>query len=284
MANKGKFRDNGDSQEWLSWDQFVKSFASPLPSRQSMTRVFRGHADSTWRIEPSLRRICQREGLDGQAILRVERQIFEEFKYSGYQYWKLDLTGGGDAWSQHLEALGWIQHHGGPTRCIDFSWSPFVAAYFAMEEPPSGENEKGKNGKCPVVIETPVPKNRLLGDGKLELSWKQWQGIFQPEYCKRMCPDYKPPISDYFYAVPRRLHERFARQQGVMLVAVDICKSLHEPLYKCTTIHRLNPKCRKQYLAGLEQMNITRKSLFEGPDAWARSLQSWAWKMTTDRG
>lgn len=264
-----------DSDQPLSWPAFVDRFR--IPSRAERTRVFRGHTDGTWLLEPALRRVCRREDLRSDEILLVERRMFEEFKYLGHHYLDLDLTGGGDAWARHFEALGWIQHYGGPTRCLDFSWSPFVAAYFAMEDPPCDEHARD-----PAIVAIEMePDNQLLGWKALELSAGQWRAIFQPDYRQQLDCD----LPDCFYAVPRTLHERFARQQGVALVQVDIRTSLHDVLQNSpgVTRVRLSLQDRRNYLAGLHQMNITRGNLFEGPDAWAKSLHRCAWEVRVQR-
>jgi hypothetical protein len=43
--------------------------------------------------------------------------------------------------SELYEALAIAQHHGVPTRLLDFSYDPFVAAYFAAEQPPGEPDE-----------------------------------------------------------------------------------------------------------------------------------------------
>lgn len=266
-----------DSDESLSWPAFVERFR--LPARTERTTVFRGHTDGTWLLEPTVRRVCHREGLRSDEILLVERRTFEEFKSLGHHYLDLDLTRGGDAWPRHFEALGWLQHYGGPTRCLDFSWSPFVAAYFAMEDPPSDEPASD-----PAIIAIEIqPDQQLLGWKELKLSPDHWRAIFQPDYRDHIGG--KLPFADYFFAVPRELHERFARQQGVALVQVDIKTSLHDLLQDSPAVTRirLTLQDRRRYLAGLRQMNITRANLFEGPDAWARSLHRCAWEVRARR-
>lgn len=273
MTEKEECWDYSDSDLPLSWEKFVEQFSKC--SWAEKTKIFRGHANGTYLLEPTLRRICKREKLEEDQIHHVERRIFEEFKYLGHNYYNVDLTGGGKAWPRHFEALGWIQHYGGPTRCLDFSWSPFVAAFFAMEEPPVNND-----GIDPSIIEITVkPKEELLGWENLELTWKQWKGVFQPDAYKTD-EKYKPPRNDYFWAIPRKLHDRFARQQGVLFVPVNIKESTHTLLLKQDIKrYRLSLKDRLNFLSGLRQMNITRESLFEGTDAWAKSLQRCAWEI-----
>lgn len=36
-------------------------------------------------------------------------------------------------WDDDFQWMALMQHHGAPTRLIDFTWSPYVAAFFALE-------------------------------------------------------------------------------------------------------------------------------------------------------
>ena len=85
--------------------------------------IFRGQADATWPLQPSLERLA---GELGELPSTVERYIDDEFRRNAHHYGN-DLPNPDDV-------LGWLalmRHHGAPTRLLDFSRSPYVAAFFA---------------------------------------------------------------------------------------------------------------------------------------------------------
>ncbi|MBQ8081250.1 MAG: FRG domain-containing protein [Clostridia bacterium] len=82
-------------------------------------RVYRGMADVRWTLEPALNRACPHD-------LTLERQILRSFRKYGYA----DLESTGSFWQ--IAAMG--QQFGLPTRLLDWTYSPLVAAHFATED------------------------------------------------------------------------------------------------------------------------------------------------------
>ena len=87
--------------------------------------LFRGHRSIDWKLETSLEHAARRCGENQN---EYERRILEEFQRHAHTY--LTRTPKRD---DTLEWLALMQHHGAPTRLIDFTWSPYVAAFFALE-------------------------------------------------------------------------------------------------------------------------------------------------------
>src|SRR5262245_17600391 len=90
--------------------------------------AFRGQADATWPLESSLTRYLKAFGGPEERWLLREKHILHTFKRKAHLLVPRTPEEG-----ETLEWLALMQHHGAPTRLLDFSWSPYVATFFALE-------------------------------------------------------------------------------------------------------------------------------------------------------
>ena len=106
-----------------NWDELQKAvFADVWDEKVMRYRnncVFRGAADVKWDLVPSLNRVCAHD-------LSLESHVFRQFRKYGYA----ELADYSGFWS----LLPVAQHHGLPTRLLDWTYSPMVAAHFATED------------------------------------------------------------------------------------------------------------------------------------------------------
>lgn len=93
-----------------SWDSGLGRYRSPF--------VFRGVGLATDRLETSLMRL-------GGDYVRLERHLLRNFRKYAHQDWVDDNS----LW--HWLAVA--QHHGLPTRLLDWTYSPMVAMHFATQ-------------------------------------------------------------------------------------------------------------------------------------------------------
>lgn len=91
-----------------SWNEAINRYRSPF--------VFRGLSDRSYRLETSLMRL-------GGPYGPLERHLLRNFR----KYAQSDAGEFGSFW--HLLAVA--QHHGLPTRLLDWTYSPYVALHFA---------------------------------------------------------------------------------------------------------------------------------------------------------
>jgi hypothetical protein len=89
--------------------------------------VFRGHASLDILLKPSLERTAEKKSSSWAAL---EPMLLGEFQAKAPLHaQRYDLPWGS-------ERLGWLalmQHYGVPTRLLDFTYSPYVALYFAVK-------------------------------------------------------------------------------------------------------------------------------------------------------
>jgi hypothetical protein len=105
-----------------SWNGFSSFIHEQLTNFESY--VFRGHASTSWKLEPTIDRVRNE---NGDPLIDAEKHL-QKFKYAsrGRRGRTPNMVMDDNEWW----ALG--QHHGLHTPLLDWSESPFVASYFAF--------------------------------------------------------------------------------------------------------------------------------------------------------
>ena len=107
-----------------SWEAFLRLVTQPPYSHWA----FRGERDERWPLFSSLSRYLMNFRLKPESWPAQEERIIRIFKRKAHQFLEKPPDVEDD-----FQWLALMQHHGAPTRLIDFTWSPYVAAFFALE-------------------------------------------------------------------------------------------------------------------------------------------------------
>jgi len=174
--------------------------------------------------------------------------------------------------------LGWfalMQHHGTPTRLLDWTYSFFVALFFAVESATSDAAVFAVDARwCNEQARTHLPSPRT-NKGKIAKDpYITKSATFRTIFAR------DPEVPLVYRVNPYVLNPRLAIQQGLFLCLGALTKTFEENLAALATpdngvpIHKwIIPKAiHPQVLSELSYMNIGRHSLFPGIDGFAQSL------------
>lgn len=180
-----------DLGEFLETAKAINAFRV----EESSQYVWRGVANSEWALYSSLFRALIEEGeapgdVTEKKLADREREVVEEARR-----WNLDWHRDGGRLST-IELLAALQHHGTPTRLLDFSFNCVMALWFAVEK---WDEQDGR------VVAVDIGDHRVEPDSANAsgLSWDD----FGEEWSKRT----------WFWSPPP-FEARFVRQQGCFLL------------------------------------------------------------------
>lgn len=215
--------------------------------------LFRGQREP-WPLLPSITRVKT----GGQAIQTVESRMNRDFRLQSRPFLRTN-----EIPEDELHWLALAQHHGLPTRLLDWSTNPLAALWFAVESP-FAEEEKGKES---VV----------------------W--LFQPN------EDYQLSVEDKFPAVAELRHSVVFRPLHITarVIAQDAWFSAH-PYYekwgwvpleksafhaKSLTKYTIPYEARQHIRFDLDRCGVNRAKLFPGLDGLSDHIK-WSHTIAAD--
>lgn len=238
--------------------------------------IFRGQSDAKWGLSSSFERTINGTDWD-QDWPNTEFWLLREFKKKAGNY----LAKIPDA-NDTLAWMSLMQHHGAPTRLIDFTHSFYIALYFAVV---NAKDASAVWAIDPGFLYDVSHSVFFLHKGHLRDEWEDQTYKATNEFFYRLfatasgMPNKEIPIGAAAVEPPE-LHQRIGSQQGIFVVQfnseVSFIKNLEpfvekegRPIFRKIII---SARLREQCMAHLREMNITSETLFPGIDGYARSL------------
>jgi hypothetical protein len=234
-----------------SWETFLELITQPPYSNWA----FRGERDERWPLYSSLSRYLQNFGVARPAWPEQESRILRIFKRKAHQF----LTKPPEA-DDDFQWMALMQHHGTPTRLIDFTWSPYVAAFFALERTLA-------DGVVWAMNPAGVDSSRAIKRERLD---PRVQGNFTRYFLKGN-------RRIIWIGEPHTMNRRLIAQSGTFAVPgvldVPIEQILnHSDQENILAKIVLTNAVREVGMRELYRMNITYATLFPDLDGLAKSL------------
>jgi hypothetical protein len=163
-----------------TWDTFLRT----VSTRTNGTWLFRGQAAKKWPLSPS----AGRDQCVGSAGYRRadEYNLVKDFIREAKRYVESGFS--------ELEWLALAQHHGLPTRLLDWSTNPLVAAWFACEKEENTDDSVVHMSTYPRWTEGMMSNPSIPGcpTWPWSRSRRAWDGSLPSRACSPYTPTQRP--------------------------------------------------------------------------------------------
>jgi hypothetical protein len=257
------------TKRFEDWDELERELESYYLDRGSGSNhwVFRGVANVSYGLLTSLERELSANPWWREAPAKAERLMIDEYKKRAHQYLPELFRE-----PQDVEWLSLMQHHGAPTRLLDWTRTPYVALFFALRG---------------AVLSRENPAIWVLNLDYCEFAArKSFQKAFRlkalPHAADLFDLSQKKALPVVFPIYPLKAHVRLTIQQGILLYPGDVELSFDENLSRCVGMDdmlrlEIDRELIRVGLHRLHMMNISHATLFPGLDGFSASMKDLLW-------
>ncbi len=233
--------------------------------------IYRGQASANWGLTSALERVIG-DDWSKKAALKFEEFSLRQFKSKFHLYDRENISP-----DTKLSWLAAMQHYGIPTRLVDFTESPYVALYFALET--YCPNAHGDFAVFAINYSELMDRSlQIVSDHDNEFDeTRQTIQDKQDQVFEEVIERYSHPIA--WTTEPQILNTRLDRQAGSFLLSVDkgtkISNVLNSATYEGVTMFKfiISKDLYVSVFALLRKMNLTSKSLYGDLDGLAKSIR-----------
>jgi hypothetical protein len=262
----------GEDVQPDSWDECI----SLLLGQGGSTTLYRGQKLHEWPLACTLERHITdmvnanvSGGVDEgeSASLRdwtiiLERRMLHRFQDLAEQFGILGMPAASDR-------LGWwevMQHHGAPTRLLDWTRSPFIALWFAFEHHVDGDGDAAlwalDERQCTRFLGTLLETVNAAPDTDF-IDSRTWQNRVANAAIEKGHPTPLP-------VQPRREFGRATAQQSVLTVVPRVPSRAHQAIIgRVAKRIRIRERWKEEILRACQSLRYDRLTLYRDLDSIA---------------
>lgn len=236
----------------------------PDLKRYRSLHIYRGMSNVDFEIVPSLNRVCKDQGA------RLEPVILSNFtKYAVLEDPSIETS----IWRQMI--LG--QHHGLPTRLLDWSFSPLMSLHFAMTEPDLDDMDAHDS----VVWRIDVKElHALLPKKYRDIMARAQTTVFSLKMLQEACGSLEEYDADMAAAAmlivePPSIEQRIVNQYSffsIVPMGMDNVEKFLSDRTEKTVRYVIKKEIRWQARDLLDQLNISERIVYPGLDGLSKWL------------